>query len=265
MDDYRIPSGPASDAIVQYWNTKAIPGYVEARLAAFRELNPDLRHLLFDEASAAAFIAERYGERELAAFRACAVPAMQADYLRYCAIHALGGIYSDVGFRCVAPLRPLIETSPGGTLFERRPGRVVNGLFAFRSSGHPLLRLALELATANIERRLNGHVNLVTGPVIFTSLVRLRRAGSWEALRAEVAGHRWKALAEPYSQTIGDYARVIEAFDGVRVRPLSESRAWVDEVPLPYRGTDRHWPNHGSSIYRSDGSPPAGGSATSSR
>lgn len=50
---------------------------------------------MFDDASAAAYIAERYGPRELAAFARCRHPAMRSDYLRMCFVLAEGGLYVD--------------------------------------------------------------------------------------------------------------------------------------------------------------------------
>jgi mannosyltransferase OCH1-like enzyme len=62
---------------------------------------------------------------------------MQADYLRYAAVLALGGFYADVDFRRLADLKPLIPSSGHGRLFRGPKGNVINGLFAFGSPGHP--------------------------------------------------------------------------------------------------------------------------------
>src|SRR5690348_1645791 len=90
--------------IIQYWHSEQVPEQIAELTATFRDLNPALPHLVFSEAKAEEFIAEHFEAREVAAFRSCAVPAMQADYFRYCAALALGGIYSDVSFYCRCPL-----------------------------------------------------------------------------------------------------------------------------------------------------------------
>src|SRR5262245_47838054 len=141
--------------LVQYWHSESIPGYIEDLLATFRDHNPSMRHMVFNEGTATEFIARHYGERELRAFHACAVPAMQADYFRYCAVHVLGGTYVDVDFRCERPLDGLAEFDGMGQLFEREHGGIVNGIFIFTSPRHPVLSLALEIATANIEQRVS--------------------------------------------------------------------------------------------------------------
>lgn len=262
---------PDEPAIVQYWDSEDVPPEVAALLAGFAEMNPDLPHFVFSHRRAGELIAERFGRRHAEAFAACAVPAMQADYFRYCAVHALGGVYVDADFRCLAPLAGLLEGSRTGTLFGRPelpprwrtpafewrervgPYRVVmNSFFAFPTPGHPLLELAIEIATANIEARIAEDVALVTGPAIFTSLYLLRELGSFDAYDAYAEGGALENAAGLLRETIGDYERVPRAFAGVELPAEIESRSWVGspETPLPYKDTEDHWVNVTASIYR---------------
>jgi Glycosyltransferase sugar-binding region containing DXD motif len=263
----------AGPAIVQYWDSETVPAEVAALLETFEEpeAEAELPHLVFDERGATAFLAERFGPRHTAAFAACAVPAMQADYFRYCVVHALGGVYVDADFRRLAPLGNLLEATHTGTLFGRHelpahwrtpafewrerigPYRVVmNSFFAFPSPGHPLLELAIEIATANVEARVGEDVALVTGPAVFTSLYLLRELGSFDAFVDYARG----GVLEPFSQlfctTVSDHDRVVRAFEGVRLLSEEESRSWVRgaDEPLSYKQSEDHWPNVTSSIYR---------------
>jgi hypothetical protein len=265
--------------IVQYWDGGEPPGYVAELLATFRARNPGMEHLLFDEPAADDFIAERFGDRELAAFRACAVPAMRADYFRYCAIHALGGVYADVSLRCIAPLSgPLGEG--GGTLFRRDPhDYLLNGFFLFDSPCHPLLRLALDVATTNVERRPAEMVQMVTGPWIFSSLFVLHRLSLLDPPGESGGGEELEGLAEPFRRDVGTLAptaagrrgtepmvaplfeavgsrdRIEKAFEGVRVAPFERMNELVEEPdgPLPYKGDEMDWidwQRRGQTIFR---------------
>jgi mannosyltransferase OCH1-like enzyme len=234
--------GGDSLSLVQYWHSELVPAEIEELTATFRDLNPDLCHRVYCEGEAEEFIAAHYTSREVAAFQACAVPAMQADYFRYCAVLALGGIYADADFRCVRPLRGLVETTTGGLLFRREPKTtVINGFFAFDAPGHPLLQLALDVATANIEHRAAKRVHAVTGPWIFTSLAALHRLGSFEAGRGALV--RVNRLQEVLGEAIGDFARVTEAFERVRIVPFRTAMDWIGEAgaPLAYKQGDEHW------------------------
>jgi hypothetical protein len=263
---------PSRPALSQYWHADEVPDYVAELCASFRDGNPDFGHRLYSESQAERFIAEHFGSRELAAFRACAVPSMQSDYFRYCAVLARGGIYADVDYRCIAPLRPLVEGCDGGEIFlgptqwsmnGREANRIWSGFFAFREPGHPFLELALEIATANVEARLAERIWpagekavesiwLTVGPGVPTLMRFIHAWGSFEAFVEGLAGSPMEPFAEPYCETIGDYGRIAEAFEGVRVSSSERMFSWVEDPPhpLPYKDSGAHWKNVTHSIFR---------------
>ena len=249
---HRSPGLTERLPIIQYWHEEAVPDYIAEMLATFREHNPSLRHVLFSEASAEEFIDEHFGAREVAAFRACAVPAMQADYLRYCAVLALGGIYVDVDERCVSSLTSLLPSDADGRLFIRPEGAVINGFFAFAAPGHALLELALEIASTNIERRRCEEVYFTTGPPIFTCLYWLDRLGSFDAVYERATGSGFVEHFRAYAETIESPDRASRALQGVRVSPIEDRVAFVRSAgpDLPYKHTDAHWTNAGPEIFR---------------
>jgi hypothetical protein len=281
FDDSTDPA-PAPDdskpAISQYWDAEEPPGYLAPAFASFRDRNPDFRHRVFSEKPAEALIGKRFGAREAAAFKACAVPAMQSDYFSYCAVLALGGVYADADYRCRTSLRPLLEQCEGGEIFvgptrtvgagtareTTRRSQIWNGFFVFRRPGHPLLRLVLDVATANMEARIAETVWpggeraiesiwLTVGPGIFSVLRLIRDKGSFDAFLGAVADSRIEPFASLYCEAIGDYGRLAEAFQGVRVSPFERMALWIEDVPradLPYKESDLHWHNVKTSIFR---------------
>jgi Glycosyltransferase sugar-binding region containing DXD motif len=239
-----IDNAAGAPPIVQYWHSEEIPADIAELIDTFREQNPEMRHMLFCEAKAEEFIAEHLTAREVAAFRACAVPAMQADYFRYCAGYALGGISSDVDVRCLGSLRTFIDTPDEGLLVRGSYEQVISGFFWFRSSGHPLLRLALDLATANIEQRSPPTVWAATGPWILAALVALDQLGSIDALRTEVAKLPMDVQFERFVRLVGDPARVAQALKGVRIVPYEGTTSWIGPPgPLEYKRSEMHWTN----------------------
>ena len=238
--------------IVQYWHSEPIPDYISDLLATFGEQNPDLLHLVFSERSDTEFIAERFSKRELRAFRACAVPAMQADYFRYCAVLTLGGIFGDADARCIGRIRPLIPAVGSGQLFRRPGGPVINALFGFGSPRHRFLKLVLEIVTANIEQRLCNRVYYTTGPPIFETLHLLHRLGSFDAVIEQNKGRVSEEFVRFYCEVIGEHSRVGNAMEGIEVSPLQKQDAYIrgPGMPLPYKKTDTHWTNLEQEIFR---------------
>lgn len=261
-------------AISQYWDTGDPPDYVGERLDSFRDLNPDCEHRVFSEEQANRFLRARFGSREAATFGACVLPAMQADYFRYCVVHADGGVYADADLHCLARLRSLTDRLDGGQIFLSPTPRTLRGLdttrvwsdfFAFKEPGHPLLALTIEIATANIERRTCEQVWpdgrntvaaiwLTVGPGVFSLLRFMREWGSFDAFLGSVRGTPAEPFAATYCEVVDRYDRVLEAFEDVRVSPASEQWKWVSKPPpelLPYQRSDSYWKNHTGSILRS--------------
>lgn len=246
--------------LIQYWNDERVPDDVEALFAQMRGHNPDLRQMIFSERTARAFIEEHLGAREVAAFEACAVPAMQADYFRYCAMHVLGGFYCDADCYCAGAISPLLEAD--GFLIESMamPETLNNNLFAFREPGHLFPKLAMDISTAAIENRISEKVSAVTGPFVFNLLWRAFKFGSLEGWLRKVEGsaglsgkrERVERQVEAIRLAVGDDLRLTTAFDGVRVV------AWADILDvitpgsndLSYKKTSAHFIRWEGSIYR---------------
>lgn len=243
--------------LIQYWHEEKPPDYIVALLDTFREQNPEMEHLIFSEASAGDFIATHYGPRELAAFRACGAPAMQADYLRYCAAHTLGGICVDADLLCVRSLQSMLGEGVEGHLFGRHL-LLTNAVFGFCSPGHPLLGLTIDVVTQLIEQRYPGTVDAVTGPMIFSILHRFHQDSS-ETFerplrdRAEEMGPAIvRNLMTSVAGIVADDERLGYAFEGVQVSRIQSVLRWVrrPDVKMAYKGTADDWRQAKLDIYR---------------
>lgn len=83
--------------LVRYWHDPFdLPEDVGACLDSWDRLKDHgFDFCMFDDTSAATYIAEAYGEHECRAFARCSHPAMRCDYFRLCFILAEGGLYVD--------------------------------------------------------------------------------------------------------------------------------------------------------------------------
>lgn len=125
---------------------------------------------LYDWSAAEALIGKHFDARTLTAFRACGVPAMQADFFRYCALYHLGGLYVDADTRALTQdINPLLAPARHGLLVKKQD-RIANDVMFFGHHHDPLLERVIEIATRNIESRAEYGVWGVTGPGIMTGL-----------------------------------------------------------------------------------------------
>ena len=241
--------------LTQYWDQPRLPAEIAELVASHAACNPGLVHRLFDRDSAADFIAQRLGSRAAHAFDECAVPAMQSDYFRYCALQADGGFWSDADVPCIAPLSDLLPDHADAAVFERGNHNVINGCLAFRAPGHPLMALVQEIATSGIERRISNSVWVTTGPGILTYLLLLsrmtpeeRRHLDYDHIGPDVT-RSIRLCAEIAASRMPDVDRL---FEGVAVRPFEEVEARTPDVVLDYKAGPRHWVHWPGSIFTSD-------------
>lgn len=194
-EDTHMVLGPEANAriprkLVRFWHdARAVPDDVRACMATWDQLaDADFELHTFDDASAAAYIADEYGANESAAFSLCAHPAMRCDYLRLCFILAEGGLYVDADevFICGDLVKllddPKLKVQPLG--YDIARGRMMTNDEVWRDdlgdeekvfyvnnnpivapANHPLLRRALMRST---NRLLGGgphlEIQATTGP-----------------------------------------------------------------------------------------------------
>ncbi len=233
---------PIPRTLVRFWHDPSdVPADVQNCLESWDALlDAGFTLRMFGDASAASYIAERYGRREVAAFARCRHPAMRSDYLRLCFVLAEGGLYVDAddvllggGWEAVfrdstLKIQPLcydVTTRAMVSAAELRrtdlptDGRIfyVNNNPIAAPAGHPVLRRALARAT---DRLLGDEpapeIQSTTGPGNLTAVLAAH------ARESQVRG----SSAVPDFELLLAWERVAEP-------------CW----DLAYRNDDRNWRN----------------------
>lgn len=238
--------------LFQYWDTGSPPDEVAEWIDGFRVKNPDLKHRLYDRDSASWFIRKHIGEREQRAFDAIAVPAMQADYFRYCAIVAKGGIYVDADFQCERPLDTLLARAPHALLLVWE-GHLMNGFIMTRTSRHPCLSACLSFATENIELRRFTSPYRVTGPALMTSIWALAE-GVTTARTVPPENPmelNWdlEEVLEPARAAIPLTPELLSAFHAITRMHVLSAAKWLGTRQPQYKRTARHWVHWKAPLY----------------
>lgn len=159
--------------LFQFWDEPAPPAEVAGLMAGWSG-EPGFDYRRFDSASARALIAAHFGADTLAAYDRCAVPAMQADLFRYCALLVHGGLYMDADQERLGPLADWLaaHAGPRGLLMQNGDN-IANGVVYVCRPGDPLLAATLRVAEANIAAARSRCVWEVTGPGVMTLLAFL--------------------------------------------------------------------------------------------
>jgi mannosyltransferase OCH1-like enzyme len=211
--------------LVRFWhNPRHLPPDVRKCLESWDGLRSEgFAFQMFDDASAASYIAERFGLRERAAFARCRHPAMRSDYLRMCFVLAEGGLYVDADDLLVGDgwkgifrdgtlkVQALCYDVPAGGMVSaselRRTdlptaGRIfyVNNNPLAAPPGHPVLRQALARATEGLlGDEPSPEIQSTTGPGNLTAVLAAH------ARNSELSGATpdfellldWETTAEP--------------------------------------------------------------------
>ncbi|MFN0012204.1 MAG: hypothetical protein ACKVS8_11245 [Phycisphaerales bacterium] len=187
---FRTETALIPKKLIRYWHDPSdLPEDVRVCLNSWDQLRDEgFEFYMFDDSSAAAYIAAACGERERQAFAHCSHPAMRCDYLRMCFVLAEGGFYVDAddvllgdrwrhifrdGRLKVQPLCYDIPTGgmvPAAEIWRAElptDGRIfyVNNNPIAAPANHPVLRRALARATDKLlgEERF-PEIQSTTGP-----------------------------------------------------------------------------------------------------
>jgi hypothetical protein len=238
--------------LFQYWDSGEPPADVAPLIEAVRRDNPKHEHQLFDRRAAAWLIQKHFGERYRRAFDDCAVPAMQADYFRLCALLRHGGIYVDADGHSIQPLASLIAATPHD-LMVTLDGYLTTGVMVFRRPGNAFLRATLEFVTDNVEQRRFPNVYICTGPPVCDAVRALADPAWFEAAFAVAddwnRGMRFGRLLDEARSKIDVTPALRDAFRAIRLITVDELAAWVSTKRPAYKSTERDWRRWVGSIY----------------
>lgn len=209
--------------LVQYWDdSPAIPADVEECMTSWSPLEVrGFIRTIFNRHTALEYIAGFYSDRHIAAFEACAHPAMRSDYFRLCFVAQEGGFYVDADDHYLGgdisqvfaddrlKLQPMCYDTATETMVRSevftRPDRHEDGWIYYVNnnpliapSAHPVVRLALHRATSALLHRgwRRRDIQSIAGPGNLTlSLVYQATSLGVDAARVSLL-RNWDAIAE---------------------------------------------------------------------
>ena len=181
--------------IHQFWDRPDPPADISERMSSWRDQHPGWEHRLWNDDSAADFLAEHFEPEALLCYRAVKLPAMRADLIRLALLARIGGLYVDADMRCREPIDELAGAKAAIRIEAgKKTGKAkLANNFMLASPGHVLFERAFEKALLNVRGgEFSLHVSRLTGPMMLTEL--------W-AKRMKPADHRLRSCRRYSSQT----------------------------------------------------------------
>ncbi len=241
--------------LLQYWDTGDPPEEVAGWIEGVRATNPDMKHRLYDRDDASWFIGKRVGERERRAFDACAVPSMQSDVFRLCAVKQFGGVYLDADLRSLQPLAGLLSRAPHG-LIASWNGELVHNFMLIRPAQDAFIDACLRICVLNIEAQDIPNAYTATGPGVLTALQAVLRPEMTDRLLAKfdnMMQRDWlfpTVLARARREVVLSNS-LRASFEALTLVSKRELQPWIGKTDPSYKHTERHWLHWPGSIYAS--------------
>lgn len=98
--------------IYNSWHSNMVPPKMKENIDTLLEMNPDFDYYLFSDETSATYINYNFPREVLDAFNTLKPGAYKSDLWRYCILYKDGGVYLDIKYKTIEPLRNIINRTP---------------------------------------------------------------------------------------------------------------------------------------------------------
>lgn len=170
--------GEIPKIIHQTFSKKKLPSTLADRINMWKKMNPDYIHCYYTDKHCEKFIKDHFPNDIYHAYKSLLLKAGRADLFRYCVLYKYGGVYLDIPFTPLVPLKSIIshntdmciplDITSAVNLFV--PFLVNNRLynaFMYTKPNNPIFKTAIELTVQNINNRRITDTLVLSGPNLF--------------------------------------------------------------------------------------------------
>ncbi len=145
-------------------------GKLKMNMHSFNLCYPEADYYLYQDAELREMIVSHFDSEVLMAYDKLKPFAFKADLARYCLLYIHGGLYSDLSYLHINPIR--LDKNIGMVIFRDiafiHPSWAVSNAIIYSDPGRKEFSRAVEMIVANAANRVYGEHPLdVTGPYLF--------------------------------------------------------------------------------------------------
>jgi hypothetical protein len=150
-----------------------LPDYAKEFAQTWIDMNPEYQYRYFDDAQAAEFVLDEYGQEIYDLFMNVPVGVMRGDMFRYLAVFRFGGVYADLDAKCLKPISSWMLDDKRMIVCPEHAEHFCQWTFAAEAF-HPILG---NVIGKMIDRLKNADytkahfVHYLTGPGVWTSAI----------------------------------------------------------------------------------------------
>lgn len=144
--------------------------YMLDAMQTWKDKNPEYEHRYMDDAQAADFVLQEFGQEWYDIFINVPVGVMRGDLWRYMIIYKYGGVYADLDTECWEPISVWMQDDKEMIVCPENEVHYCQWTFA-AAPGHPVIKSVLDHIKegfSNPDYTQQHFVHLYTGPAAWT-------------------------------------------------------------------------------------------------
>jgi len=181
--------------IYNNWHSNMVPLKMKQNIYKLLDMNPDFDYYLYSDEASINYIKQNYLTEVVDAFNTLKPGAFKSDLWRYCLLYKNGGVYLDMKYHTLQPLRDIIAKTPevfvkdydsaGLTCTNPdNPGSeskcFYNGVIISPANNY-IFKYCIDEVVNNCKMKLyKANCLDVTGPCLFGRALRKYRTSEWK-------------------------------------------------------------------------------------
>jgi mannosyltransferase OCH1-like enzyme len=166
--------------IYNSWHSNKVPPKMKENIYSLIDNNREFDYYLYSDDDSAKYIEEHFSLDVLNAFHVLKPGAFKSDLWRYCILYKKGGVYIDIKFNSIMPLRDLIKETPEVYVKDMgADGCFYNG-FMISPPNNNIFKRCIDEIVENCMFKLYKESALsVTGPCLFGNILKIHNYSYW--------------------------------------------------------------------------------------
>jgi len=153
---------------------------MKENIYSFLEMNKEFDYYLYSDEDSAAYIEKHFSIDVLHAFYLLKPGAYKSDLMRYCLLYKEGGVYIDIKFNTIMPLRDIIKETPEVYVKDMgAEGCFYNGFIISPPNNNIFKRCIDEIVESCKLQRYGNSPLSITGPCLFGKILKLDNFSYW--------------------------------------------------------------------------------------
>jgi hypothetical protein len=174
--------------IYHSWHSNKVPPKMRENIFKLLNMNPEFEYYLYSDESSYKYIQENFPKEVLDTFEGLKPGAYKSDLWRYCIMYKKGGVYMDIKYYTLEPLKDIISKSP--TVFVRDKDWSANNFNCYYNGimisppNNPVFKHCIEEIVSNYKmRQYNINALDVTGPCVLGRQLKKYDVQLWSSSR----------------------------------------------------------------------------------